>query len=77
VGLGPDGYVWAFVGTVLNRINPTDGSMAPIYTNSVAQNVMFHGSDMYLYGGTKLYRIRSILDPRPKAAGPLELTPVK
>jgi hypothetical protein len=61
VELGPDGYVWAFIGTVLNRINPADGSMTPIYTNNASQNVMFHGRDMYLYGGTKLYRVRGVL----------------
>lgn len=61
VELGPDGCVWAFVSKVLNRINPADGRLTPILTNDAALNVMFHGKDMYLYGGPKFYRIRNVL----------------
>jgi len=69
--LGPDGYVWMFLyannTNTLYRINPSDGSYAGILTNSMAvygdNRLLFNGGDLYLYGGTNLYRISGLLVP--------------
>jgi hypothetical protein len=69
--LGPDGYVWMFLyankTNTLYRINPSDGSYTKIVTNSLTtygnNSVMFNGGDLYLYGGTNIYRIQGVLIP--------------
>jgi len=81
--LGPDGYIWMFVGNSLYRINPLLGSMAKILDRT-ASSLMFVGGDLYFYGGPSyaassknLYRMRGALNstllPRPtelRAIGP-------
>jgi hypothetical protein len=65
--LGPDGYVWMFVGNSLYRINPLVGSMVKILDRT-ASSLLFVGGDLYLYGGPSyaassrnLYRVRGVL----------------
>jgi hypothetical protein len=74
--LGPDGYVWLPVHqlgdglqhhTYIYRINPTDCSMTNMFDlgvyNTAPSGLMFNGGDLYLYGGTNLYRIQGLLIP--------------
>lgn len=68
---GLDGYMWMFIyannTNTLYRINPSDGSYTKIVTNSLTtygnNSVMFNGGDLYLYGGTNIYRIQGVLIP--------------
>ena len=64
VELAPDGYAWLFVGTTLYRLNPGDMSMASILTKNPALNIAWHSTNLYLYGGSSLYRIQGILKPK-------------
>ena len=73
--LGPDGHVWMFRWyrdathsnkSSLYRINPADCSYTTVLTNTFyacgENNCMFNGGDLYLYGGTRLYRVRGVLN---------------
>ncbi|OGX45853.1 MAG: hypothetical protein A3G38_02840 [Omnitrophica WOR_2 bacterium RIFCSPLOWO2_12_FULL_51_8] len=58
--LGPDGYVWIFVGDSLYRINPADGALQKIL-DTPSRSLIFYNGDLYLYGVKELQRIRGIL----------------
>ncbi|MBE0542919.1 MAG: hypothetical protein IH623_16355 [Verrucomicrobia bacterium] len=62
LSLGPDGFVWMFIGNSLYRINPSDGSTSLIL-NTSAKTILFKEGDLYLYGGPNLYRIQNVLAP--------------
>ena len=72
--LGPDGYIWMFRWmrdqvltnkSSIYRINPVDGSytivLADTFSKYGENNIVFSGTDMYLYGGPILRRIKNIL----------------
>ncbi|HYV28572.1 MAG TPA: hypothetical protein VFA77_13630, partial [Candidatus Eisenbacteria bacterium] len=50
LALGPDSWVWMFIGNSLHRIDPTDGSSTKIL-DAPAGNFLFQGGDIYLYRG--------------------------
>ncbi|MDQ5949353.1 MAG: tripartite motif-containing protein 71 [Patescibacteria group bacterium] len=58
---GPDGYVWLFIGNTLSRINPINGVIESVKSGMTVNNIMFNGGDMYMYGGTNIYRISNLL----------------
>lgn len=65
LSVAPDGYVWTFIGTTLERINPSDLSMTSILTNNPPLDIAWNGGDAYLYGGQNLYRVRRLLVSSP------------
>jgi hypothetical protein len=60
LALGPDAYVWMFIGSVLYRIDPTNGSLQKI-VDMPAGNLVFHNQDLYVYRGPNLLRISGVL----------------
>jgi hypothetical protein len=60
--LGPDGCVWMFIGNTIYRINPTDGSLTKL-VDIPAKSLLLKDGDLYLFGGTNLYRIQGVLIP--------------
>jgi hypothetical protein len=58
--LGPDAYVWMFIGNALFRINPAEGSLQKI-VDMPGGNPVFHNGDLYVYRGPNLFRISGVL----------------
>jgi hypothetical protein len=88
--LGPDGYIWMFrwyrdpgfmMHCSLYRINPDDGSYTTILADTFytygENNLMFNEGDLYLYGGTKLYRIQKVLEALMTAPAGLQVVPTQ
>ncbi|VVC00380.1 Concanavalin A-like lectin/glucanases superfamily protein [uncultured archaeon] len=61
---GPDGYAWLFIDNALSRINPANGDIEKIMAAPVS-SIMFHGNDLYFYGGTSLSRVVNISGALP------------
>ena len=59
--LGPDGWVWLYVDNFISRIDSRTGYVERVLEARPAQNLLFVGRDLYLYGTTSLRRIRNIL----------------
>ncbi|MDW8129034.1 MAG: hypothetical protein RMI94_00675 [Bryobacterales bacterium] len=59
--LGPDGWVWLYVGRTICRIEPRTGVIERILDAPPARNLLFMDGDLYLYGTTSLARIRGLL----------------
>ncbi len=57
---GPDGKVWTFIGAVLVRIDPKDGSLEPVGKVSPPGRIAFTGGRIYLGGTTELRRIKGL-----------------
>lgn len=60
--VGPDGYVYLYIGNNLTRLHPLTGATETAYADSTAHGGMSlvtgpFGSAMYLWGSTHLYRI--------------------
>ena len=60
--VGPDGYVYLYIGNNLTRLHPATGALETAYADSTAHGGMNlvtgpFGSAMYLWGSTHLYRI--------------------
>ncbi|MFO8012428.1 MAG: hypothetical protein R6X20_03885 [Phycisphaerae bacterium] len=53
---GPDGFVWAFFGDVLVRIDPRDARVTVVGRTSPAQ-IAFAGGEVYIAGGDRLRRV--------------------
>ena len=47
--IGPDGYLWLFIGDALHRVNPTNGGLEHIL-NAPASNLSFGEGNLYLFG---------------------------
>jgi hypothetical protein len=72
--LGPDGYVWMFIGNSLYRIDPGDCSLTRVL-DTPAKSLLFKERDLYLYGGPNLYRIHNLLVTTVAPPGGLHLLP--
>jgi hypothetical protein len=62
--LGPDGFVWTFLGNVLVRIDPRDARVYVLGKVDPAGEIVFLGRDLYLTGSTQLRRLKGIV-PAP------------
>ena len=65
--VGPDGYVWMFIGNALYRIWPSDGTVTKIMDRT-ASCLLFNGGDLIFYNGTidstaskTIYRMKNML----------------
>jgi hypothetical protein len=56
--LGPDGFVWTFMGGALVRLDPKDGSIRPVGRVHPGRPIAFAGNDLYLGGEAALRRVK-------------------
>jgi len=61
--LGPDGWIWTFLGKTLVRIRPADAWVVPVGRVEVTGSFAFVGPDLYLSGTEQLRRIRNAVKP--------------
>ena len=59
--MGPDGWVWTFVGDALVRIRPDDGKITIVGRIKRCGRLAFTGTDLYLAGQEQLRRVPGIL----------------
>lgn len=70
--IGPDGWVWTFVGGVMVRVNPDNGEISTIGRIAPAGRIAFAEGQVYLGGTTAVRRIRDVTVPRIEATNPHE-----
>jgi hypothetical protein len=58
--VGPDGYVWLPIDSVICRIDPANGSVEYVLDGVPARGLLFFRNDLYLYGDTSLRRVRGL-----------------
>jgi hypothetical protein len=58
--MGPDGWVWTYIGDVLVRVNPEDVRAEVVGKVASPGKMAFAGSDLYLAGTEHLRRIRGV-----------------
>ncbi len=63
--VGPDGFLWIYLGHSLYRIDPADGAAAKIIDDNGSYSTIFRGGDLFLYGGTDIRRIRNLFFTTP------------
>ncbi len=66
--LGPDGYIWIYLGSALYRIHPDNGGAQKIFDDTGSFSTVFQGDDLLLHGGTNIRRIRNLFgggEPEP------------
>ncbi|MHC4716786.1 MAG: hypothetical protein ACYS5V_07445, partial [Planctomycetota bacterium] len=67
---GPDGHIWAYFGTALVRIDPTNANVAVVGRMPDApRQIAFAGGHVYVAGANHLRRIKG-LRAQPAPAQP-------
>jgi len=66
--LGPDGFVWTYVGPGLVRIDPKDASVHVVGWLMESGPMAFSGRDLFLGGSVELRMIRNAVPPEGTAA---------
>ncbi len=61
--MGPDGMVWTFVGGVMVRIDPADGTVQPVGRAQPPGRIAFSGGRVYLGGTTAVRRVEGLTVP--------------
>ncbi|MFO7535277.1 MAG: hypothetical protein R6X19_06295 [Kiritimatiellia bacterium] len=64
--VGPDGWVWTFLGSALVRIDPRNAQVDVVGKTASQGHIAFSGGDIYISGGERLERIKGAYRPRPK-----------
>lgn len=57
---GPDGYIWFYVDNFICRLNPKTLQLEKVLEAPPAGNLIFVGSDLYIYGHPELRKITGL-----------------
>ncbi len=60
---GPDGFIWAFFGDTLVRIDPRNAYVKPVGKPGVRAQIAFAGGNVYIASGNRLRMIEGIETP--------------
>jgi len=58
--LGPDGYVWLYIGNSICRVEPDSGTVEKIVDASPAGGLTFLNGDLYIWGYPNLRRVTGL-----------------